>query len=263
VWTGNKAKLIERYLYYFVMVTKGGIYLDGFAGPQDPEHSDSWAAKLVMESEPRWLQEFHLFDRGRRQIRALEELKSKQHPRDRSKREPHRTVTIHPGDFNQEALSLLRSGVLKKTRATFCLIDQRTFECHWLTLRALSEYRAGSNKIELFYFLANHWLARALAGSKHPSKLDAWWGRADWRQLQGLRGVERAYLLAGRFRTELGYGAADPYAIYESVDGGRVMYYMIHATDHPAAPGLMSRAYRKSVQPKEPPEQVKLELGLH
>ena len=40
------------------------------------------------------------------------------------------------------------------------------------------------------------------------------------------------------------------------------MYYMIHATDHPLAPGLMARAYKKAVFPKEPIEQLRLELGL-
>ena len=30
LWTKNKAKLIERYLYYFVLVTKHGTYIDGF-----------------------------------------------------------------------------------------------------------------------------------------------------------------------------------------------------------------------------------------
>jgi hypothetical protein len=34
------------------------------------------------------------------------------------------------------------------------------------------------------------------------------------------------------------------------------MYYMIHATDHPEAPHLMSRAYEKAIQPKETPEQL-------
>ena len=34
IWTENKAKLIERYLYYFVLITKHGTYIDGFAGPQ-------------------------------------------------------------------------------------------------------------------------------------------------------------------------------------------------------------------------------------
>ena len=38
------------------------------------------------------------------------------------------------------------------------------------------------------------------------------------------------------------------------------MYYMIHATDHPAAPKLMSRAYEKAVKPKEPYKQLILEF---
>ena len=60
VWTENKAKLIERYLYYFVLITKHGNYIDGFAGPQQPEHPEMWAAKLVLESEPKWLRHFYL-----------------------------------------------------------------------------------------------------------------------------------------------------------------------------------------------------------
>ena len=38
------------------------------------------------------------------------------------------------------------------------------------------------------------------------------------------------------------------------------MYYMIHATDHPAAPELMLRAYRKAVKQKESYEQLSMEL---
>src|SRR5262252_5416945 len=55
IWTENKAKLIERYLYYFVLVTKHGTYIDGFAGPQNPKNQGSWAAKLVLESKPQLL----------------------------------------------------------------------------------------------------------------------------------------------------------------------------------------------------------------
>lgn len=37
------------------------------------------------------------------------------------------------------------------------------------------------------------------------------------------------------------------------------MYYMIHATDHPEAPKLMSRAYNSTVNPvDESPEQLGL-----
>ena len=32
IWTGCKAKLIERYLFYFVQITYHGTYMDGFAG---------------------------------------------------------------------------------------------------------------------------------------------------------------------------------------------------------------------------------------
>jgi hypothetical protein len=38
------------------------------------------------------------------------------------------------------------------------------------------------------------------------------------------------------------------------------MYYMVHATDHPDAPGLMLRAYNAAVKPKEPYEQLLLEF---
>ncbi len=46
--------------------------------------------------------------------------------------------------------------------------------------------------------------------------------------------------------------------IYERHGGGRVMYYMIHATDHPEAPNLMNRAYHKAVMPIKTAEQMAL-----
>jgi len=40
------------------------------------------------------------------------------------------------------------------------------------------------------------------------------------------------------------------------------MYFMIHATDHPEAPKLMDRAYRRVLKPKEPIHQFTLEEFL-
>ena len=68
--------------------------------------------------------------------------------------------------------------------------------------------------------------------------------------------------LAGFEVTTYGRFWVTPEAIYQREDGGNVMYYMIHATDHPAAPGLMYRAYHKAVSPREPEEQLALEFGL-
>ena len=63
IWTKSKAKLIEKYLYYFVMITKHGTYIDGFAGPQKLDKPAMWSAKLVLESEPRWFRNFYLYDK--------------------------------------------------------------------------------------------------------------------------------------------------------------------------------------------------------
>ena len=79
MWTAHKAHFIERYLYYFVLVTKHGTYIDGFAGPQQPDDADMWTAKRVLESEPRcWLRHFYLFDLLPTQVARLQDLKQAQ-----------------------------------------------------------------------------------------------------------------------------------------------------------------------------------------
>src|SRR2546425_11454358 len=80
LWTENKSKLIERYLYYFVLVTKHGTYIDGFAGPQSSP--DNWSARLVLENEPPWLRHFYLFDRDLEQVKQLDELRRQHRDRD-------------------------------------------------------------------------------------------------------------------------------------------------------------------------------------
>ncbi len=255
IWTENKAKLIERYLFYFVMITKHGTYIDGFAGPQEPDKPQMWAAKLVLESEPRWFRNFYLFDENPNQIEYLKKLKEAQ-PQDTKRR-----IDVIEGDFNAQVRRILKSGTLKEREACFCLLDQRTFQCQWKTLVHLARCKSSGHKIELFYFLPNHWFNRALSalGDKTPVKL--WWGRDDWEILTTLDTNQRKDIIVQRLKNELGYRSVKPWPIYEKRESGAVMYYMIHATDHPIAPSLMSRAYKKAVSPKEPIEQLRLELG--
>lgn len=257
VWTENKAKLIERYLYYFVLVTHHGTYIDGFAGPQQVDKPGTWAAKLVVESEPRWLRHFYLYDVEEIKVNLLNRLRDAQPVVDADGRKLNREIFVVRGDFNALVGGLLNSGRITPKEATFCLLDQQTFECHWSTVRALSDYkRGGENKVELFYFLAYGWIRRALAVVKNVKILSDWWGRDDWAQLQsmGADAVRDSFVL--RIHDELGYTSVVPWPIYERQDRGKVMYYMIHATDHPDAPYLMSRAYEKAVYPKETPEQL-------
>lgn len=251
IWTEHKALLIERYLYYFVMITKHGAYIDGFAGPQEEnEATPRWSAKLVMENEPRWLQKFFLCDASAAQVARLQKLVDEQPPR--QKGAPRRTYRVQHGDSNEIIPALLATRPIKDKEASFALLDQRTFECEWRTVEALARYKPqGQHKIELFYFFPNHWLDRAIAATKDIDRLAAWWGRDDWNALRGMKAHDRAMLVAERLRS-LGYASVKPWPIMQRDEGGgSVMYFMIHATDHPEAPKLMDRAYHRVLKPKE------------
>jgi three-Cys-motif partner protein len=255
LWTEHKAALILRYLRYFVYITKHGTYIDGFAGSQN-DLPGMWAAQLVIESEPRRLRHFHLVELDKEKIPALNALKAKAD----AITSPKRSIDIYQGDFNVVVDKILEAGTITPKEATFCLLDQRTFECHWATLEKLARYKpAGESKIELFYFLSNSWLDRALAATKNEVTLLSWWGRSDAKAVfRGVSSHRRAELFADRIRRELGYASVLPWPIYERKGGDRIMYYMIHATDHPEAPKLMRRAYSRAVDPLEPIAQFKL-----
>ena len=255
LWTENKARLIEHYLYYFVLITRHGTYIDGFAGPQRPENPDMWAAKLVLETKPAWLRHFHLYDNDPRQFEHLALLK------DTQVLENKRKINIYCGDFNALVHDLLSADSIGPREATFCLLDQRTFECHWNTVKTLAKHKGGSDhKIEIFYFFGIGWFRRAIAALKNDDALKSWWGRDDWEDLRTMRPQSILDELVSRFRAELGYASVKSWPIFEYKDSKAIMYYMIHATDHRIAPGLMSRAYARAVGPRETPEQFLLEF---
>ena len=256
LWTENKAKLIERYLFYFVLITKHGAYIDGFAGPQDPKNADSWACKLVLESKPQLLREFWLCERSVDGHAALDAL-IRNTPRPKN-----RKVHLLHGDFNRKVRDILRGCRITSKTAAFCLLDQRTFECEWKTVKALAAFKTDGHKIELFYFLATGWLDRSLAGTtKNTAQLEKWWGNSDWRRLQGMNGYSRAELVARRFRDELQYKYCYAWPIYDRGSAGRVMYHMIHATDHDEAPKLMNRAYFNATKAREPLHKLQMDLA--
>ena len=254
LWTEYKAALIAQYLYYFVMITKHGTYIDGFAGSQN-NHAGMWAAKRVLESKPRWLRNFHLVELDGNKIAGLQALKAAE---DAVPSKPKRSIEVYQGDFNTKVDSILSAGSIKPTEATFCLLDQRTFECHWKSLEKLASYNpAREHKIELFYFLPIGWLDRAFAATKDKTLIANWWGRPDWRRLHSLNKRQRADVFVDRIKAELSYASVVPWPIYEKQGSNRMMYFMIHATDHPEAPMLMRRAYSRAVDPIEPMEQLR------
>jgi|SRR5581483_1087930 three-Cys-motif partner protein len=261
IWTGCKAKLIERYLFYFVQITYHGTYLDAFAGPQESDKHEMWSAKLVIESSPRWLKNFFLFEQDKSQVELIKQMCADQPPPNKAKSEPKRKIVIYPGDFNQNILTMLAQNPIRDKEATFCLLDQRTFECDWASVKAIADHKKGGNKIELFYFFPEGWIDRSMSALKlnKDIKLQKWWGNAEWDKLTKIRGALRATYVCDRFGSELGYKWVYPFPIYEKKSGaGRVMYYMIHASDHEEAPMLMNRAYGKALDIKESDEQLEL-----
>ena len=99
---------------------------------------------------------------------------------------------------------------------------------------------------------------RAFAAQKKVHVPAAWWGRDDWNKVRDMDRDTRRDAFIDRFKRELGYKSAKAWPIYGRNNGGALMYYMIHATDHPEAPKLMSRAYHATVSPSGPFEQSKL-----
>ncbi|GHF67613.1 hypothetical protein GCM10017056_43470 [Seohaeicola zhoushanensis] len=151
------------------------------------------------------------------------------------------------GDFNETVKIILKSHRLTRSAAIFALLDQRNTECHWETVRALAK-RAGKLKIELLYFLGTAWLHRSLKTSKSAERLgeiDRWWGGDGWRDIVELSQIEIVQAVTERFRQELGYKFVKPFPIYQREAGKKVAFYLIHASDHPEAPKLMLRAYKK------------------
>lgn len=255
IWTEHKAKFIQQYLKFFVQVTKHGAYIDGFAGPQYPDKLDAWTAALVLENEPKWLRLIFLCEIKKSGVQALRKLVSSQTDCfDKRGKKLSRRIQVWPGDFNVNINHILRQRLITQKEATFCLLDQRTFECHWSTVKTLALHKSPpARKIELLYFLGVGWLHRAFSGIKHEGKMTAWWGNDGWRTLMSMTSWDIAELVRKRFENELGYKSAAAYPIFDHPKSNKIMYYMIHASDHNEAPALMVRAHRKAVRslPKE------------
>lgn len=241
IWSETKAQLIQNYLYYFGWHTRHGCYIDGFAGPQNRAEPDGWSANLALAVRPPFIRNFHLCELNRTSFKCLAELRDSQ-PAIRG-----RTIDLYHGDFNQVVHDVLRTDHLTDTNATFALLDQRSFQCHWSTVEALAAHKGGDYKIELFYFFGSSWLNRSLSKISKTERITAWWGNEDWDHLVKGKQVDAMFEMKSRLEN-LGYAYVHAWPITKHREGdGRVLYYMFHASDHPMAPRYMDRAYQKLV----------------
>jgi three-Cys-motif partner protein len=255
IWTETKAQLIAHYLRLFLMITKHGAYIDGFAGPQDKTNPESWAAKLVVEMLPPWMKALFLCELDTQSYTDLASMLQSQ------PKIPGRKILHKHADFNLWVDEVLASGAITDKTASFALLDQRSTECQWETVRKLAAHKRG-HKIELFYFFPTGWVHRSISETKNKAMLDAWWGDQGWRQVEGIKQDQAAGLFLRKIQG-LGYRDVKSWPICAREYGaGRTMYHMIHATDHLEAPKLMYRAYKNLIGGVSAAEQAEFSFPL-
>ncbi len=258
LWTEQKARLVAEYVRLFTLVTKHGAYIDGFAGPQTDKRDGCWAAEAVLGIRPAFLRNLFLCESDGAKVAKLRELREGQ-PIARG-----RKVEVLAGDFNQTVDHILASGAIGPKVAAFALLDQHTFECDWATVCKLAAHKpAGAMKVELFYFVPTGWLGRGVSGFRDPDReMLRWWARDDWREMVACGSHDRGMLFAQRMKEELGYHFAWSWPVRKKRGEGQFMYHMIHASDHPEAPKLMGRAYRRATISPDSARQLDFDLGL-
>ena len=199
-----------------------------------------------MENEPAWLRKFFLFELDEKKIQQIRGLKDQYIKRISDMK--NRDVSVISGDCNSTLPEHLRKHPIKEKEASFCLCDQRSTECDWATVQFVANHKGskGGNKIEIFYFLAQGWIDRAIKSWKHNAqeRCERWWGNDGCHKFLQLSSHERGRRMADRFKSELGYEYAYAFPIQKVGLQGKIMFWMVHASDHPRAPDLMAQAYR-------------------
>ena len=161
------------------------------------------------------MRHFHLFEIDPIGHKALLDLKDSQPERDKTRREPKRDVKIYLGDFNNLTAEILDPSQIPAKEAAFCLLDQRTFECHWSTVASIAHYKSSGHKIELFYFLPNSWLDRAISGLNESDSVLLEWvgtkglGKTDFEEERPNPFCRIRRSFQGRIRLQISQGLAD------------------------------------------------------
>ena len=130
LWTAEKASLIDEYIHRFLLVTKHGVYLDLFAGPQRADDLESWSVRHVLERRTEGgpsIRHYAVCDEDPAQVERLRELGG-----------GRSSFRVYAGDVNEQIHAMLKEAPIGPKTACFCLIDQRTFECHWATVEAVA-----------------------------------------------------------------------------------------------------------------------------
>jgi len=252
-WTTAKLDALERYLQQFTSASKNRakrtLYLDLFSGSIDNTDRATGeqrrgSAQIALETTPAFSR-LVLCELDPTKAQRLTDYVAQQHP--------DRDVVVLQGDANQIIPAYLddlaRQDPDWRWAPTFALIDQYSADVTWATLEALSRFRYGSHKVELWMYFGDSFIRRGLStGPGYERRVDALFGCDDWREIFEARrdGVltpsdardEYINLLRWRLQHDLGYRRTIPLRVTRAAN--QDLYTMIFATDHDAGERIMT-----------------------
>ena len=120
LWTIDKSRLIDEYIHHFLLVTKHGVYLDLFAGPQHATDAENWSVRRVLERRTE----------GNPSIRhyAVCDIKRKQADRLRNLGRNHPSFRVYEGDANERVHEMLEGAPITGLDDTGAIYAQVTQE---------------------------------------------------------------------------------------------------------------------------------------
>ena len=260
-WTKGKLDILERYLDAFTTTTKHKaserIYIDAFAG--EPDNRDrltgepiAGSAKIALSVDDPPFTRLRFFETEANAPRLETLLRSDC---------PNRDVKVIGGNCNErlpQELALLQHF---NWAPTFAFIDPNGLEAEWRTLEHLARFkRRQKYKVEIFYYFTPPMFMRMLPVAGQPVReenmetIDCMYGTKDWYHIYQARlhgrlqpsQAREEYLNLMRWRLQevLGYEWTHPIELRN--ERGRVIYYRIFATDHPAGDRIMRSIYSKA-----------------
>lgn len=251
-WSVDKLEILRLYFQVYRRVAGNGTYIDGFAGTgriQSGGLEYPGSAALAVSSQA--FKEMRLYE-TRKILPILNDWLDNNVPEKRRSR-----VTTFGGDFNKLIVDHLDNDDIRKDKPCFAFLDPNSTQLSWETVEALARYKADCNppetcRIELWIlFNTDQALMRLMPkNGKDPqtATLNRWMGEESaWCDLYEGNKSPGAFAsrYADRLMNKLGYRLARSLPILDPLTGRR-QYYMIHASDHPAAHDFMRWAAKKA-----------------
>jgi three-Cys-motif partner protein len=254
-WTKIKLEIVERYVSAFGTACSGKARswycVDAFAGPGINRIRDTdelvWGTPiLALEAVPSF-DKCLLMDNGDATIEALQA---------RTLRFGDRAV-IRQGDCNTELIPAMQEVITPKAPC-LCVFDPEGPHLEHQTVEAVARFRRGQYRVEQLILLPTH--TGFLRELFLERDLPAWaerdlrrvYGNDDWRAIHQQRregwitaseATTNYVRLYGSGLERLGYRTVLDKEIRTQGDRGRLLYFLIFATDHPAGERIMNHIF--------------------